>query len=85
MKEVAYLTTTKSQIHVSGKYFRTVSVGGSEVSSKCIKPPFLLISAKAVEETVTITIKIKLMRDCNKCNKRNRVMKKIGTGKGHLG
>ena len=30
IKKVAYSTTTKSQIHVSGKYFRTVSVRGSE-------------------------------------------------------
>ena len=60
-------------------------MGGSEVSSKRTKLLSLPISALTVEETVTISIKIKLMRDCNKCNKRNRVMKKIGTGKGHLG
>lgn len=33
LKAVTYSTTTKSQIHVSGKYVRTVSVRGSGTSA----------------------------------------------------
>lgn len=41
-----HLTDTKLQIHVSGKYFRTVSVSSSGVATRCIGEAYILAESK---------------------------------------